>query len=600
MTAARGQDENMRDSLAGAAPFEAALDEATLLAMRIASKSVADATLRKWLGRAPAATTPEAEDARFKEAATLAIELTIFAPSLTGDRAVDRVARMAKGASGDAARASELLRRARFRLFMVEAADHDGFHRARDLATGETFALYESRLLPEAVGAELAARIGETPEGVHFRVGPILALGVNGLPSARELTPPGQGAGWDQRCAARVYRDYVRNVGHGLNFGLRPREKTVRLSCPDPELDRLAEEWPRSGGRRASSQEKVAEARALSSGARIMAALCSCLELRAAGRGEIADIYRAIAVIQIETLHERARIGSGGASPLELLRAGIAAEVAAGRYPGEALALYDELTLAFRGGAKGSAVGGDDLTRVVERIRALRAKTTTQGCTEQEALRAAEKVAELLERYGLSLSEIEMRKQMCEGFGVDTGRRKREPADRCAPAIAEFCDCRVWGETTATGTIRYVFFGLPADVEAAHYLYDLVGIAFETETAAFKRGEFYRNRVDGSQRRASISSFQIGLAGGIIDKLGKLKARRLAESLKSGGRDLVPVKASILEDELDRLGLNFQTRRANRRRKVIVAAFEQGQAAGGKFEPTPGLESNAPVEPPPV
>jgi hypothetical protein len=425
---------------------------------------------------------------------------------------------------------------------------------------------------------------------VHFRVGPIFALGVNGLPSARELATPGPGLGDDQRCAARVYRDYVRNGGSGLNFGLRPHEKTTRLSCPEPELDRLAGEWRRSGEGSAPSEDRVADARSLASGVRIAAALCSSLELRAGGGGEIADIYRAIAVIQIETLHERARIGSGAPNPLEQLRASIVSEAAAGRYPSEALALYDELTLAFLDRAKRVAAGADDLTRVIERIRALRAKTTAQGCTEQEALRAAEKVAELLERYGLSLSEIEIRKQTCKGFGIDTGRRKREPSDRCAPAIAEFCDCRVWSEVTAAQTIRYVFFGLPADVEAAHYLHDLVGIAFETETAAFKRGDFYQNMFNGAQRRASIPSFQIGLAGGIIEKLGKLKAQRRAEARKPGGRDLVPVKASILEDQLEKLGLNFQTQRVKRRRKVIVAAFEQGQAAGGKFEPAPGLE----------
>ena len=41
--------------------------------------------------------------------------------------------------------------------------------------------------------------------------------------------------------------------------------------------------------------------------------------------------------------------------------------------------------------------------RLKTRIQGLRAKTTENGCTEAEALSAAAKVAELLDRYDLSL-----------------------------------------------------------------------------------------------------------------------------------------------------------------------------------------------------
>ena len=87
--------------------------------------------------------------------------------------------------------------------------------------------------------------------------------------------------------------------------------------------------------------------------------------------------------------------------------------------------------------------------------------------------------------------------QPCEGFGIDTGRRKHGAFDRCVPAIADFCDCRVWSETSPSGTLRFVFFGLSAHVEAAHYLYDLVTIAFETETATFKSGTIYSTMIGG-------------------------------------------------------------------------------------------------------
>ena len=260
--------------------------------------------------------------------------------------------------------------------------------------------------------------------------------------------------------------------------------------------------------------------------------------------------------------------------------------------PREARELFNELRrlLLATIGARAKA-GDEDLTRVIQRIQALRAKTVDQGCTEQEALASANKVAELLDRYGLSLSEIELRRQVCEGVGIDTERRRRGAFDSCVPAIAGFCDCKVWTETTATGSIRYIFFGLPADVEAAHFLYDLIDVTFATETLQFKTGAIY-GRLDPDERRKAVNSFQIGLSHGIAAKLKTMKAERDAANETSSGRDLVPLKTSVIEDELTKLGLSFQAKSRARRKQILVDAYEAGQVAGRRFEVRAGLETS--------
>jgi len=111
-------------------------------------------------------------------------------------------------------------------------------------------------------------------------------------------------------------------------------------------------------------------------------------------------------------------------------------------------------------------IGGLDKLKV--RIQALRAKTIDNGCTEDEALSAAAKVAELLDRYDLSLTDVELRAAPCERRVYGTHRKKRIPLDDCIGAIAHFCDCRVWREKNAAGESSYVFFGLGADIEVAH------------------------------------------------------------------------------------------------------------------------------------
>ena len=130
---------------------------------------------------------------------------------------------------------------------------------------------------------------------------------------------------------------------------------------------------------------------------------------------------------------------------------------------------------------------------------------------------------------------------------------------------------------------------MPGDVQASAYLYDLIVQAFASETATFRRGEFYGS-LDSGPRRSATNSFHIGLAHGIIDKLQALRAARDAARDQSGGRALVPVKRSIVDEELERLGLSLRSVQAPRR-TVIRDAYGAGKEAGEKFEYRAGIEA---------
>jgi hypothetical protein len=82
-------------------------------------------------------------------------------------------------------------------------------------------------------------------------------------------------------------------------------------------------------------------------------------------------------------------------------------------------------------------------TGLKTRIQGLRSKTTDNGCTEAEALLAAAKVAELLDRYDLSLTDVDIRAAPCKRCEYENSRKKRVPLDGCIGAVADFCDCRV-------------------------------------------------------------------------------------------------------------------------------------------------------------
>jgi hypothetical protein len=82
---------------------------------------------------------------------------------------------------------------------------------------------------------------------------------------------------------------------------------------------------------------------------------------------------------------------------------------------------------------------------IAAKVRALLAKTVDQGCTEQEAIAAAAKAKELMDRYQVDLSEIELEE---EGFVQDYAegpeQRKLNVQDLIGWDIARYCEVESW------------------------------------------------------------------------------------------------------------------------------------------------------------
>jgi hypothetical protein len=226
------------------------------------------------------------------------------------------------------------------------------------------------------------------------------------------------------------------------------------------------------------------------------------------------------------------------------------------------------------------------LDKLRTRIQGLRAKTIDNGCTESEALSAATKVAELLDRYDLSLTDVEIREAPCERREYETQRKKRIPLDDCIGSIAEFCDCRVWREKNSADETRYVFFGLRSDIEVAHYLAELVDAAVRSELGRYKTTAEYQ-RFRHQERHTANASFALGMVASIADKLASMKAVRDAVN-NSAGRDLVVLKAAVVDTELEKLGLTLRTvRRASR--MVTPTAYEAGGVSGASLPISPAI-----------
>ena len=226
------------------------------------------------------------------------------------------------------------------------------------------------------------------------------------------------------------------------------------------------------------------------------------------------------------------------------------------------------------------------LDKLKTRIQALRAKTIDNGCTEDEALSAAAKVAELLDRYDLSLTDVEIRAATCERRAYETNRKKRIPLDDCIGAVANFCDCRVWREKNPTGESSYIYFGLRSDIEVAHYLTELIDTAVRAELGRFKTSAAYAG-FRHNERHLANASFALGMVASIAEKLTAMKAGR-DQINQSTGRGLVVLKTSVVDAEFDKLDLQLKTQRSSSRR-VSMTAYEAGGVAGASLAISPAI-----------
>jgi Protein of unknown function (DUF2786) len=220
-----------------------------------------------------------------------------------------------------------------------------------------------------------------------------------------------------------------------------------------------------------------------------------------------------------------------------------------------------------------------ELTRVKARIKALVDKTVSNGCTEAEAMAAAEMVGRLLERYALSMEEIDVREEPCVQVEVPIGGKQRRPIDGCVTAIARFCDCKVWVSRDAA-TPSYVFFGFEADTTLASYLFKVIDRAMKTEVATFRAAH---PRLTGVSLRTASKSFQQGMAARVADRLNEMHRERdtSVASQRSTGTALILVKHQVVEDAFRHTEVRLVS--AGRLRHVRRnGAFRHGLAAGDR------------------
>jgi hypothetical protein len=230
-----------------------------------------------------------------------------------------------------------------------------------------------------------------------------------------------------------------------------------------------------------------------------------------------------------------------------------------------------------------------EIQQVISNIRALCRKTTNNGCTEAEAMSAANKIGELMQVYNLTMDRVFLGESKCIADIIQTKRGHKHPIDSCITGIGRFCDCICWF-SKPRGQIEYNFFGLETDVEMAKYLYSIILNAIDTSTEEFKKTDDYINGTEYGQyvsRKRLSTSFQRGMSYRIYQRLDEMTVKRHNEEeikspiMESTGTSLVLVKRRKIDNDFEKLGVKLRNANCFRPR-IHQSAFNHGKEIGNK------------------
>lgn len=180
-----------------------------------------------------------------------------------------------------------------------------------------------------------------------------------------------------------------------------------------------------------------------------------------------------------------------------------------------------------------------DTDKIKAKIRALREKTVAAGCTEEEALAAAEVAARIMAEAGLSDTDVEM-----------TAERARETKSRAtwrAHISASVAHVTSTAAILLPDSQEIEFVGRAPGPEVAAYLYAVLTGAVLREQSRFKATDEYCRRRTTRTRRAALADFAFGMVLRLRRRLWDLFASSLNADARAAARQALLVRHTDTE-----------------------------------------------------
>ncbi len=193
-----------------------------------------------------------------------------------------------------------------------------------------------------------------------------------------------------------------------------------------------------------------------------------------------------------------------------------------------------------------------DREALFARLRALAAKTVENGCTEAEALVAAAKLAELLERHNVTMDEAELRAnpftQHEERHGDDVGARLW----KVARGVSILTDTRWWTSGPGVHPVEIGFFGFDHEVAVARYLLEICAGAMRRAELSL---QYQYALLRPVSRRRRILPYLDGMADRLGERIAAMKPSAPA------GTGLIVLRGALVDAAAAEIGLKITSRK---------------------------------------
>ncbi|MCF6432637.1 DUF2786 domain-containing protein [Leisingera sp. MMG026] len=166
-----------------------------------------------------------------------------------------------------------------------------------------------------------------------------------------------------------------------------------------------------------------------------------------------------------------------------------------------------------------------DRDRNKRKIEALRQMTVRTGCTEAEALAAAERAAKLMKEHGIADVELGIERSAIKAKSMGRGARDF--------LWSVLTDCTNTVLVFDPNQSEAIFLGEAPGSEIAAYLYTVLNRAIDRAVRDYKCTASYRRRKTVSSKRAAVHDFTSAMALRLAHKLRALFAGGVSEKSKN-------------------------------------------------------------------
>ena len=181
-----------------------------------------------------------------------------------------------------------------------------------------------------------------------------------------------------------------------------------------------------------------------------------------------------------------------------------------------------------------------DLFKIKDKIAHLKKLTVENGCTPEEALSAAQKVLEIMQKHNLSESEV-----IYEEINVRLKTKRRRVADSLCAVISTVTDTIAFSVKTSDGRSA-VYFGNVSCVTVASYLHELVVGAYDRAEREFKQTQAYQRQRKGTARNGALKIFARSFVAKMTDRLQNLWWRQSGYSTLSDALEAHKIQSKDL------------------------------------------------------